>query len=168
MPRGQPAFVVVPIGEEHIDGFRAAVESVARERNYLALLEAPPEADTRNYVRQNIAERVPHFVALADGKVVGWCDVAVRPRPTQRHSGILGMGVIRDYRGQGIGRSLMQATLAAAKARGLRRIELTVRVDNEPARRLYESFGFATEGLCKRHMHVDGEFVDSWLMALLP
>jgi len=99
---------------------------------------------------------------------VGWCDVAVRPRPTQRHSGILGMGVIREYRGKGIGRALLQATLASARAGGLRRIELTVRADNDPARRLYESFGFVTEGLCKRHMCVEGEFVDSWLMALLP
>ena len=62
----------------------------------------------------------------------------------------------------------MQATLAAAKASGIRRVELTVRVDNEPARGLYQSFGFVTEALCKRHMCVDGEFVDSWLMALLP
>src|SRR6185503_3795204 len=66
------------------------------------------------------------------------------------------------------GRALMQATLTAAKASGMRRIELTVRVDNEPAKRLYESFGFVTEGLCKRHMCIDGQFVDSWLMALLP
>jgi ribosomal protein S18 acetylase RimI-like enzyme len=160
--------LIVPIGEEHIDGFRAAVDSVARERRYLALLAAPPEADTRKYVRDNIAQRAPHFVALADDKVVGWCDVAVRPRPTQRHSGILGMGVIREYRGKGIGRALLQATLASARAGGLRRIELTVRADNDPARRLYESFGFVTEGLCKRHMCVEGEFVDSWLMALLP
>jgi len=164
----QPACLVVPIGEEHIDGFRAALDSVARERRYLALLEAPSESDTRAYVSDNIKERAPHFVALADGKVVGWCDIAVRPRPTQRHSGILGMGVIRDYRGRGIGRALVQATLAAAKTRGIRRVELTVRADNEPARRLYESFGFATEGLCKRHVWVDGEYSDSWLMALLP
>ena len=82
----KPACLVVPIGEEHIDSFRAAVDSVARERRYLALLEAPPEADTRAYVKDNIKERAPHFVALADGKVVGWCDIAVRPRATQRHS----------------------------------------------------------------------------------
>ena len=164
----QPSALIVPIGEEHIAGFRAAVDSVARERRYLALLESPPEADTRRYVRDNIAQRAPHFVALADGSVVGWCDVAVRPRPTQLHSGILGVGVIRDYRGKGIGRALMEATLAAARAGGIRRIELTVRVDNDPARRLYESFGFVTEGLCKRHMCIDGQFVDSWLMALLP
>ena len=160
--------LIVPISEQHIEGFRAAVDSVARERRYLALLEAPPEADTRKYVRDNIAGGAPHFVAVADGKVVGWCDVAVRPRLTQQHSGILGMGVIRDHRGKGIGRSLMQATLAAAKASGIRRIELTVRVDNEPAKHLYESFGFVTEGLCKRHMCIDDRFIDSWLMALLP
>jgi len=162
------SFLVVPIGEMHIEGFRAAIDSVARERKYLALLEAPPEADTRKYVRDNIAGGAPHFVAVADGKVVGWCDVAVRPRSTQRHCGVLGMGVIREHRGNGVGRALMQATLTAAKASGMRRIELTVRVDNEPAKRLYESFGFVTEGLCKRHMCIDGQFVDSWLMALLP
>jgi len=164
----KPSCTVVPIGEEHIAGFRAAVDSVARERRYLALLESPPEADTRKYVRDSIAGGAPHFVALADGKVVGWCDVAVRPRSTQRHSGVLGIGVIRDHRGKGIGRALMQAALTGARASGMRRIELTVRVDNEPAKRLYESFGFVTEGLCKRHMCIDGQFVDSWLMALLP
>ena len=160
--------LIVPISEPHIEGFRAAVDSVARERRYLALLEAPPETDTRKYVQDNIAGGAPHFVAVADGKVGGWCDVAVRPRSTQRHSGILGMGVISEYRGKGIGRALMQATLAAAKASGIRRIELMVRVDNKPARRLYESFGFVAEGLCKRHMCIDGQFIDSWLMALLP
>jgi hypothetical protein len=33
---------VVPIAEHHIAGLREAVDSVARERRYLALLEAPP------------------------------------------------------------------------------------------------------------------------------
>jgi ribosomal protein S18 acetylase RimI-like enzyme len=114
-----------------------------------------------------MADGVPHFVAITDGKVVGWCDIALKPRPTLRHSGVLGMGVISEYRGRGIGRALMHATLEAAKQRGIARIELTVRVDNEPAKRLYESFGFIAEGLCRRHLLVDGEYRDSWLMALL-
>jgi ribosomal protein S18 acetylase RimI-like enzyme len=140
---------------------------VARERRYLALLEAPAEADVQKYVRENIAKHAPHFVATAAGNVIGWCDIAVKPRPTLAHSGILGMGVLSEYRGRGIGRALIDATLQAARAGGISRIELTVRVDNEPARRLYESFGFVTEGLCRRHMRVDGEYKDSWLMALL-
>ena len=61
----------------------------------------------------------------------------------------------------------LSATLHAAKARGLTRIELTVRVDNERAKRLYERFEFVTEALCRRHMLVDGEYKDSYLMALV-
>jgi RimJ/RimL family protein N-acetyltransferase len=158
---------VVPIAEEYIERFRAAVDTVARERAYLSMIEAPPEADVKKYVRDNIAKGEPHFVAIARDKVVGWCDIARKPRPTLQHSGVLGMGVIVEYRGQGLGRALMDATLKAAKERGFTRIELTVRVDNERARRLYERFGFVTEGLCRRHMRVDGEYKDSWLMALL-
>jgi ribosomal protein S18 acetylase RimI-like enzyme len=158
---------VVPIAEEHIEGFRVALASVARERRFLALLEAPPEADVKKYVQETIASGTPHFVAVAEANVVGWCDVAPKPRPTLAHSGILGMGVISEYRRQGIGRALLNATLAAAQAKSMKRIELTVRVDNDPARRLYESCGFVVEGLCRRHMLVDGEFKDSWLMARL-
>jgi RimJ/RimL family protein N-acetyltransferase len=158
---------IVPIAEEHIDGFRRAVDSVARERRYLARFEVPPEADTRKYVLENIARHAPHFVAIADGRVVGWCDIARKPQTAFAHSGVLGMGVISDYRGRGVGRALLEATLRAAKASDLSRVELTVRLDNERARRLYEKCGFMVEGLCKRHMLVDGEFHDSYLMAYL-
>jgi RimJ/RimL family protein N-acetyltransferase len=158
---------IVAIAEEHIDGFRAALDSVARERKYLSLLEAPAGADVTKYVREGIERRVPHFVAIVEGNVVGWCDVYPKPRAALAHSGTLGMGILSEYRGRGIGRALIDATLQAARAGGLTRIELTVRVDNEPARRLYESFGFVTEGLCRRHTRVDGEYKDSWLMALL-
>src|SRR5207342_542846 len=53
--------LIVEIAEQHIESFRAAVDSVARERRYLALLEAPPEADTRKYVQDSIAGGVPHL-----------------------------------------------------------------------------------------------------------
>jgi len=35
---GSPVASVVPIAEEHIEGFTAALDSVARERKYLALV----------------------------------------------------------------------------------------------------------------------------------
>jgi ribosomal protein S18 acetylase RimI-like enzyme len=140
---------------------------VARERKYLAFLEAPPPAEVRKFVLGNIAERVPQFVAIDDGRVVGWCDVMPKPRPTLRHSGVFGIGVIDAYRGRGIGHALMDATVHAAWERGLTRIELTVRVDNERAKRLYEAFGFVVEGLCRHHILVEGKYHDSYLMALL-
>jgi RimJ/RimL family protein N-acetyltransferase len=158
---------ILPIAEEHIESFRAAVDSVAREHRYLALLEAPELEAVREFVRDNIRKDHPQFVALVDGSVVGWCDIVPKAWPSLRHSGILGMGVIQGFRGQGIGGALIAVALEAAKRKGLTRIELTVRTDNEPARKLYEKFGFVHEGRLLRHLLIDGEYRDSDLMALL-
>lgn len=157
----------MPIAPEHLDGFRAAVDAVARERKFLALLEAAPPEVTREFVLQNIRLGNPQFVALIDGAVVGWCDVRIGGWEAFRHSGTLGMGVVAGHRGKGIGTALLHATLETARSRGLTRIELTVRTDNLPAIRLYQRFGFVREGTLRRHMIVDGKPVDSHLMALL-
>jgi hypothetical protein len=46
---------IVPIGKAHIEGFHAALDAIARERAYLAFLEAPPIEETRASVARNIA-----------------------------------------------------------------------------------------------------------------
>src|SRR5919198_501367 len=107
--------VVVPMAEQHIGGFRQAVDSVARERKYLAMIEAPPHHQVRKFVLESMAAGAPQFVALADDRVIGWCDVFPKPHGTLKHSGTLGMGLIEPYRGRGIGAELMRATLRAAK-----------------------------------------------------
>jgi RimJ/RimL family protein N-acetyltransferase len=159
--------VVVPISEEHVEGFRAALDRVAREERYLAFLAAPPLDQVRKFVRENIRSNTVQFVALAEDAVVGWCDVLPKPRPTMRHSGVLGMGVVEGHRGRGIGRALLGTALQAARAKGLTRVELSVRTDNERAKALYEKFGFVVEGVCRKHMRVRGAYHDSYLMAVL-
>jgi len=62
---------IVPITEEHIPGFRKAVDVVSRERKYLAFLEAPPLKDVRRFVLNNIERGFPQFVALSGETVVG-------------------------------------------------------------------------------------------------
>jgi len=162
------AFDVVPICAEHISGFWEVLDSVARERRYLAFLEAPSLQTVAEFVTANIAAAVPQFVAVRDGRVVGWCDILPKNRPTRRHSGVLGIGVLATCRGQGIGRALMTKTIEAARARGITRVELTVRTDNVHAIRLYEKLGFATEGVVRRDLLVDGEYRDSLMMVLFP
>jgi len=158
---------VVAMTEEHIEGFHAAFDAIAREKLYLARLEAPPIEDTRKFVLEGLQEGTPRFVAIAGEKVAGWCDVVRKPVPSLAHSGVLGMGVLPAHRGKGIGRALMAAALNTARDRGITRVELTVRTDNTRARKLYESFGFTVEGLCHSYMKVDGLSIDSYLMALV-
>ena len=68
-------YQIVPITEEHIASFRTAVDTVARERKYLAFLDAPPLEDVTRFVLNNIEHRYPQFVVVSADTVVGWCDV---------------------------------------------------------------------------------------------
>jgi RimJ/RimL family protein N-acetyltransferase len=162
------AYQIVPIAEEHIPGFRAAVDVVAREKKYLAFLEAPPHEEVMRFVLDNIARGYPQFVVLSAGTVVGWCDVIPnRSRVIYSHCGALGIGLLPEFRGIGIGRQLLRRTIDAAFAFGLTRIELTVRERNANAIALYKSLGFETEGLHRDAVGIEGEYENLYSMALL-
>lgn len=69
---------------------------------------------------------------------------------------VFGIGLREDYKGIGLGKKLMRYVLSKARARGLRRITLTVIKENTKARALYEKFGFKVAGQTK----------DSWKMEI--
>ncbi|MEA2819508.1 MAG: hypothetical protein QOJ86_1512 [Bradyrhizobium sp.] len=158
---------IVPIEEGHIDGFHRALDIVARERRYLAFLEAPPLEATRTFVLDNIKRGHPQFVALSAGEVVGWCDVMPMGRPSQAHRGVFGVGLLPQFRGEGIGTRLIQKALAAARACGLHRVELTVREHNTGAIALYRKAGFAIEGVQRDAVLVDGVYENVVCMAVV-
>jgi ribosomal protein S18 acetylase RimI-like enzyme len=83
---------------------------------------------------------------LPDDTLVG-CVGGVRDDNPKRHHRALiwGMYVAAEHRGRGIGRALLEETLARiGRWEGLESVRLGVIVPNEPARRLYASFGFET------------------------
>jgi ribosomal protein S18 acetylase RimI-like enzyme len=158
---------VIDVSMEHVAGFHAAVDAVARERRFLARTEAPPIEQMGTFVQSNIETGNPHVIALDDSAVVGWADIKRIAAPALRHCGILGMGVLPSYRGQGLGRRLLEAAVAKSWAAGLERIELEVRVDNHAAIALYERIGFCREGTKVCAMLLEGHYVDMLQMGLL-
>ena len=67
-------------------------------------------------------------------------------------------------RGAGVGRALLTAAVGRARAQGALRVTLRVLGHNAPARRLYESAGFAVEGVLPGEFLLDGQYVDDVLM----
>jgi len=124
---------IVPITQDHIESFHLALDFVARERRYLSFQEAPPLESMRAFVLNNISHGYPQLVAVSAGQVVGWCDVLPKPRPIYAHVGVLGMGLLPEFRGQRLGDRLIRQTLAAARAFRLNRVELSVRENNAGA-----------------------------------
>jgi len=66
-----------------------------------------------------------------------------------------------------IGERLLRACLDKARAKGLTRIYLHVRADNQRAIRLYRHVGFAEEAVLKRGMRFDGVYYDAVQMSQL-
>lgn len=158
---------ITRIAEEYIEGYHRCLDSVARERRYLAFVQAPPLESTRGFVLSIIASDETQFVALKDEDVVGWCDISLMWLEGFTHCGRLGIGVRKDYRRRGIGKRLIERTIARAKEKGLERIELEVFASNRPAIRFFERVGFVMEGVKRKARKIDGAYDDLIGMALL-
>lgn len=154
------------IQEDHINGFRAALDSVAKEKKYLMWTEAPPIESTREFILNNIKRGIPQVVALDNEKIIGWCDIIPHSRPAARHVGSLGIGIKNDYRHKGIGTLLMQEALTRAKQYGLERIELEVFESNAAAIKLYKKFHFKLEGKRTAAVKIDGTYINCLMMSL--
>lgn len=74
---------------------------------------------------------------------------------------LLLFGVLPEYRGRGIGRSILDALAEAARSRGAKRLLLEMRRGN-PAERLYDTFGFTIIGERKDYYRTpDGTRIDA-------
>jgi len=161
-------FRIEPVAEHHVEGLHAALDSIAREKHYLTMYEAPPLEDSRKFYLGNIKNGVPALVCIADGKVIGWCDLNMAGnRPALAHHATVGMGIIDGYREKGIGTALLATLIEAAKKKGLRHLYLEVYENNTRARALYRKLGFIETGRKpKFFLNGKGSYDDSIMMWL--
>ncbi|MFG2885063.1 GNAT family N-acetyltransferase [Streptomyces sp. NPDC048297] len=106
------------------------------------------------------------LVAVLDGRIAGYIRLA-RPTPLAANAHVLqiqGLAVAEAARGRGVARDLVRAAADEARRRGARRLTLRVLGHNTPARGLYESEGFAVEGIQPQEFFLAGAYVDDVLM----
>ncbi len=90
-------------------------------------------------------EQIEAWLALDDGGVIGW--ILTYPGKSEdgtERGGVEDLVVARSHRGRGVARRLMELAETHYRERGLAGMQLTVRANNEPALRLYESLGYTT------------------------
>lgn len=155
--------IVYP-SEKYFKSFHDALSTVAKERIYIEMIEAPPLEKVSSFQSSLISKNGPVYYAVNNDRVVGWCDVFPEENPRQNHRGGLGMGLLPEFRGQGLGSKLLSSVLDHAKKFGLEKVELNVYTSNTPAVALYKKFGFEQEGLIKKYRKLDGQYFDCLAM----
>jgi ribosomal protein S18 acetylase RimI-like enzyme len=110
------------------------------------------------------AEPAAHELVLGafDGvDLIGVVGLSFEQREKVRHKAkLFGMYVRPQYRGQGLGRQLVQSALTHARQRpGVKLVQLTVTETNTPAVALYESCGFLRFGTEPRAVALGSQYV---------
>jgi ribosomal protein S18 acetylase RimI-like enzyme len=104
--------------------------------------------------------------AVVGGEIRGHLDLHGGRLPSEFHRAMLGMGVERGSRGQGLGRALLAAAIAWARNAELAWLDLGVFAHNHRARALYAAVGFIEVGITRDRFRVDGIAIDDVAMVL--
>ncbi len=107
------------------------------------------------------------LIAEINDEMVGFCGVWRRtPRSSGSHRGqVAAHAVKKEHRGKGIGTMLLKEMIERCKG-NFEILELEVFVGNQPAKHLYDKFGFKTYGLRPKSVKRNGKYIDEELMYL--
>ena len=144
-----------------------AVDSVAREGAFFlrSRFEVDEEVE-RSFLEAAQQRGDLVLVAKSEGRIAGWVTLLRGKAEFQQHIAELGTGVVRDWRGCGVGSALMECALDWAAERGIEKVKLGVRAENNRAYALYLRFGFEEEGYRVRDVKdPDGGYFDIVEMA---
>ncbi|ONN28029.1 GCN5 family acetyltransferase [Thermosipho affectus] len=105
------------------------------------------------------------FIAKLENKIIGEIDIMIHERKRMRHVAEYGISVLREFRGMGIGKKLIQIAEEWVFKNGVKRIQLEVIESNLIAINLYIKLGYKIEGRKKKAVNLDGNYVDLLIMA---
>lgn len=146
------------------------VHQIDRESDFLNRfpgefnLSIPQE---ERYIAEQVDNPDALFLMVAfDERIVATAHVRSNSLKRFRHHAELGIAVIKEFWGLGLGRQLMQLIIDWAKQKGLESLQLSVFGGNDKAIALYRSLGFVEEGRRKRYvLRADGTYDDQVMMA---
>jgi len=133
------------IQEKDYVGLRNFINSLVKENTYI-LKNLPIDKEGElNYVRKCLEEierrKRVHLVAVYRNKIIGAAEIR-RKRFKEKHVGVLGISIRKNYRNEGIGKILMNEVIKRSKKLGIKLIILDVFKINKPAIALYKKLGF--------------------------
>lgn len=124
--------------------------------------------EERNYLAHQMgAIRKGHTISViaeVNDRIVGNGNVDKGNYSETQHHAHLGLTVLAEYRGKGIGREMVKVLLREAKKGGVRSVEVEFLATNQAAIHTYRNVGFKQAGRITRKVHRNGKYLDSLIM----
>lgn len=100
------------------------------------------------------------FVAEVNDDLVGFIALMGTKLNKKSHIKEVAMGIVKDHSGKGLGGKLIEHAIDFARKDQIKRLELTVIIENKNAIKLYKKMGFIKEGTKKNSVFIDGKYID--------
>ncbi|WP_243116463.1 GNAT family N-acetyltransferase [Fonticella tunisiensis] len=106
-----------------------------------------------------------YIVAILDNKIIGNVSFVGSQRKKLEHRGDMGIAVLKDFWGIGVGKNLMEYFLKWASSNEIiKKIDLQVVENNTAAINFYMKYGFKIEGRITKGMYINGKYYDIYNM----
>ncbi|PSK93434.1 GNAT family N-acetyltransferase [Taibaiella chishuiensis] len=155
--------------EEDAPGFIAMVKTYLSDSPCIPMLPeefAHSIEEQQALIRRFAAqENSLALVARHEGQIVGNIELTGSPRLMMRHTAMVGMGMLRAWRGCGLGTLLLREVINWAVGNPvLEKLWLEVYAENEAGLQLYRRCGFEEMGRSPGFFKRDGIYSDKVLM----
>ena len=139
-------------------GIVRVLELVVSERIHSAIDNAWTVEQEARYLESLSGREAFHIAVDDDAGVVGFqsLDLWSSLLSSMGHVGQVGTFLLPEWRGQGVGRKLWNATEAFAREAGYRKLTIQVRATNTTAQSFYGRLGFSECGRLTRQIIIDG------------
>jgi len=143
------------------------INSVIQEGGLTALYPTLTAEQEETFIEGLGPRSVMHVAELA-GNILGVQTLEPLAPYTQAmdHVAVLGTYVYKNYRQQGVGRSLTERTMAYARQEGYEKAIVYVRAGNAGGQTFYRRVGFVPKAILERQVKIDGSYDDEVLMEL--
>ncbi|MGN0266192.1 MAG: GNAT family N-acetyltransferase [Lachnospiraceae bacterium] len=123
--------------------------------------------EIESFIQDSVNGKDFLLVAETDNRLVGYISAQKGRLNRIAHSAYIVVGILMDYRGKGIGTEFFTRLNDWAEEENVTRLELTVICENKIAKHLYTKNGFQIEGIKRKSVCVNGEYLDEYYMAKL-
>ena len=107
------------------------------------------------------------LVAEYENEIIGNIDITGKSRIIMQHTGVIGMGMLSEWRNSGLGTALMQAAIGWSKENPiLELLWLQVYTENVLGLNLYRKMNFTGNGTIENYFKQDGKYYHNLTMSL--